>query len=120
METQSFAEETVSGRLQIQVFTDTGTIHWNTIYSNVGMTRATSLQDLKREMEWVLNNSRQYICHPNELRYVRILINGKVVEKAEFPEEVRKFEPTFEAPVYDPEFLYMNDFEDRFMSSMER
>lgn len=120
METQSFAEETVVGRLQIQVFTDTGVIHWNTIYSVVGMSRASALQDLKREMDWVVNNSRQYVCHPNELRCVRILINGKVAGEAKFPESAGKFEPSFDAPVNDPEFLYMNDFEDRFLASMER
>lgn len=98
---ETHTEDSVVGRLQVQVFTDTGVVHWNTLYSVVGMTRAMAQRDLQQEMNWVLNNSRQYVCHPNELRFVRILINGKVVGEAEFPEEARKFEPPFDARVVD-------------------
>jgi len=94
-------EDTVVGRLQVQVFTDTGRVHWNTIYSVVGMTYAPALQDLKREMEWVRNNPRQYLCHPREMNYLRIVIDGVVAETSTFPESADKFAPSFDAPVSD-------------------
>ena len=94
-------EDTVVGRLQVQVFTDTGAVHWNTIYSVVGMSYAAARYSLKQEMNWVLRNPRQYLCHPNEMTQLRIVVDGKVVDSDEFPDTAEKFAPSFDAPVTD-------------------
>lgn len=112
-------EDTVVGRLQVQVFTDTGRIHWNTIYSVVGMSYAAARYSLKQEMNWVLKNPWQYLEHPREMTELRIVVDGKVVDSEEFPETADKFKPCFDAQVTEDE-SYMNDFEERFLASMER
>jgi len=110
METKQ-SQSNVSGELQVLVLTDTGVKHWNTLYrvSNLP-NRARALSDLYREVAWVQQNPRKY-AHPQELGEGRILINGDVVTH---------FDLTSQPQQDTTEYQDMNDFEDRFMSSMER